>query len=426
MAHDAPASSKGLSFKRALWDADDLTRRLSHALRTAETALERLAPNGYTDAEEALLEIKPEKVISETALLLLAASSAAHIPQIQQGIERTARTLLPYARSERMLLGICLEPALALDYAQAHACLCRLGYPDARFDKLLRASLESQTARGRERPPHRMLEQQWVLGLWGQPEQRDKWASHSAMGTPMDLLHGTRDDGYAFTHALMYLTYGRDSAPRLPRTQTDILAEAEALLAWCLDAEDYDLAGEVLLAWPLLGRTWSPAAVFGLQVLTAVEDKAGFLPSPATRLERLSRLQGDARTDYLLASAYHTMYVMGLVCAAALQPGRLPAGTVAESETPTDAAGPILELLDHGSRDKTPHWRDAFARLSTAQQGELSSLLLAMALRRTTRKHNFDGVLALLKHASRFELDNTPIASQAAELLERLALYNDA
>jgi hypothetical protein len=87
--------------------------------------------------------------------------------------------------------------------------------------------------------------------------------------------------------------------------------------------KDYDLGGEVLLAWPLTGKTWSPAATFGLQVLTQVEDKAGFLPSPGTRLDRLNTLQGDERTDYLLATAYHTAYVMGLLSAAALTNGKL-------------------------------------------------------------------------------------------------------
>jgi len=76
----------------------------------------------------------------------------------------------------------------------------------------------------------------------------------------MDLLNGSRDDVYAFTHALMYVTDFNIRPRRLPRRRAAILAEAEAALARCLDEQDYDLGGEVLLAWPLTGRSWSPGS----------------------------------------------------------------------------------------------------------------------------------------------------------------------
>ena len=143
----------------------------------------------------------------------------------------------------------------------------------------------------------------------------------STLNRPMDVLCGSRDDIYAFTHALMFVTdFAIGPCRRLPRRRAVILTEAEAALARCLDEQDYDLAAEVLLAWPLTGRQWSPAAVFGFCVLARVEDTAGFLPAPSTRLQRFQQLQGDRRTEYLLATAYHTAYVMGLLCSAALRP----------------------------------------------------------------------------------------------------------
>jgi hypothetical protein len=81
---------------------------------------------------------------------------------------------------------------------------------------------------------------------------------------------------------------GTNIPPRpLPRRRSVILSEAEAVLAWCLDESDYDLVGEVLLAWPLTGSFWSPAATFGFRVLARVEDAVGFLPSAGTRVELL-------------------------------------------------------------------------------------------------------------------------------------------
>jgi len=135
------------------WDEADLIRRLCHALDIAQQAVARLAPNGYTDAEDLLINVRPEKVISETAVLLLAASAVARVDEVRMRIDQVARLLIPH-RSERMRLGTCLEPALALDYSAAHACLSRIGYRDATFDELLRESSASQSRGGRERVPH--------------------------------------------------------------------------------------------------------------------------------------------------------------------------------------------------------------------------------------------------------------------------------
>ena len=260
---------------RGKWDRGDLVRRLARVLDVAKKALTRLAPAGYTDSVEPSLSVRPEKVISETAVLLLAASAARQEPEIETRTKTLAELLMVHARSDRMRLGVCLEPALSLDYAQAHACLSRLGYPDPAFDKLLEQSQLSQARSGRERPPHRVLEQQWIAGLLGiSPaglrKHNGSAAAASVLGNPLDLLSGGREDVYALTHALMFVA-GGDLPPRpLPRRRSAILSEAEAVLAWCLDESDYDLGGEVLLAWPLTGSPWSPAAAFGFRVLARV------------------------------------------------------------------------------------------------------------------------------------------------------------
>src|SRR6266566_4615138 len=298
-----------MDIKRSYWDKDNLVRRLCFALNIAEQVIKRLAVSGYTDSEELSVTVQPEKVISETAFLLLAASSAIHIPEVKTRIQHVAEQLIPHARSKHMLLGVCLEPSLALDYSQAHVCLTRLGYPDTFFDTLLRQSMNSQAFAGRERTPHRMHEQQWIMEIWDpSTESNPSVVRKSALNLPMDLLNGSREDVYAFTHSLMYVSDRNIRPRRLPRQRTAILAEAEAALARCLDEQDYDLGGEVLLAWPLTGKSWSPTATFGFRVLARVEDVVGFLPSPATRMQRLNNLRGDERAGYLLATAYHTAY----------------------------------------------------------------------------------------------------------------------
>src|SRR5262249_49124175 len=151
------------------------------------------------------------------------------------------------------------------------------------FDALLRVATQSQAFAVRERTPHRALEQRWVAELCGiddvlsGPSLR-VLASMSALGRPLDLLGSGREDIYAYTHALMYLIGPHSSRKCLPRRRADLLLDAEAALASCLDDEDYDLAGELLLTWPLTGAPWSAAAAFAFQTLALVEDQAGFLP----------------------------------------------------------------------------------------------------------------------------------------------------
>jgi len=408
----------------ASWSTADLVRRLSRVLDVATQAIERLATNGYADSQDRSNTLRCEKLISETAFLLLRASKVQEHPEVRQRVIGLAARLLPHARSERMLLGVCVEPAVALDYAQAHIYLTRLGYPDAAFDEVLRQSLTSQVRSGRERPPHRVLEQEWLTRTWDGVRSSSRRSSslaarHSMLGRPMDLLSGSRGDVYAFTHAVLYVTDINLMPQRLPRPASDILAEAEAALGRCLDDEDYDLGGEVLLAWPLLGKAWSAAAAFGFRVVADVEDRAGFLPSPSTRLQRLHELSGDERAEYLLATAYHTIYVMGLLCAAALQPGNAPPVRLPGARFPAGSSGPILQFLDADRR--SGHWREEVERLTASERDAIAGLLFSVALRRKASERDFVGLRELLATGYRLGLAECPAASQAAELLDRVA-----
>jgi hypothetical protein len=240
----------------------------------------------------------------------------------------------------------------------------------------------------------------------------------SVLCQPMDLLSGSREDVYAFTHSLMYVTDFNIQPWRLPRHRPMILADAEAALTRCLDDQDYDLAGEVLLAWPLTGRSWG-AAAFGFRVLAHVEDQAGFLPSTNTRLDRLNMLQGDDRAKYLLATAYHTAYVMGLLCAATLQPGRAPP-TVIRPASATSGVGRLFLAKLDADRQR-PHWREEIDQLSEPERDSLAGMFLTIGLRRSVIQRDFARLHEFLEIGSTAGLTDTPAASQAAELLARLA-----
>jgi hypothetical protein len=410
---------------REKWTAAELTARLCKVLDFASRAVDCLGTEGFippdnTEQEEA---VRPEKVVAETAFLLLAVHTCTpENNDITTRIHAIATTLVSHARSKKNFLAICLQPALALDYAQAHVCLTKIGYLDGAFDELLEKSMHATAHYGRERSPHRMLEQECMRRIWNadkyDPDLFHRLINYSMLGRQMDLLHGTRDDMYAFTHALMYATGFGLFHYSLPRARTEILAEAEAMLARCLDEQDYDLAGEVLLAWPLSGNTWSPVANFAFRVLMHVDEMAGFLPTPSTRLTTLNQLQGEEKQKYFYATAYHTVYVLGLLCATALQPGCAPDKNILTQA----GAKPVAERLAEYLPSSYPHWRELFDKLDENECDACSSMLLNISLYRKVREPDYGTVLQLLQIADETGLSHLPLPQQTAELLSRLSL----
>jgi len=400
-----------------------LENRILHALSFAKETLRLLAEEGYDDPDTLQDKILPEKVIGETAFLLYAASLVENA-DIKGKVSEIAQILTPHARSMKILLGICLYPALAIEYAQAHVFLTRIGYADNLFDAMLDKSISAQSHFGRERPPHRMLEQEWVKRIWtGSCESVGKRISdmiaNSALSHPVDLLHGTREDLYAFTHALMYATCFNISPWKIKKKRELILEEAEAMLSRCIDEQDYDLAGELLLTWPLTGSAWSPLAVFAFQVLMRVEDEAGFLPSPATRIDTLQKLEGEKKKKYLHATAYHTVYVMGLLCSASLHSGMRSPSTISTKKLTPKIPEKIFEFLRTGN--PTPHWLTDFNRLDEAEKDTLAGLLLNIALYRNVQQKQYATVFELVQIAYENKIGSHALVTQTAELLDRLS-----
>lgn len=407
------------------WSEADLVRRLRGALELAEQAVRLLAADGYTDPDNPSYQIRGEKVVGETGLLLLAAAPCASRVGICEELEAVASLLVPYAQGERVRARICMEPSLALEHALAHICLSRIGFPDLELDRLLVMSLEAESSAGRERPPHRELEQEWLMRVWGRlPEGRHVNAhlpKQSALGRPIDLLSLHKDEAYAFTHSLMYLTDLGTRRVRLPRPQSTIVAEADAACASSLDEPDYDLCAEVLLTWPYLRRRWSSSATLGFAVLASVEDTLGFLPAPGVSLERLATLRGDERSHYVITSSYHSAYVMGLLCAAALHGGCLIRSSALSRNRYRGAAADFLALV--GSGDPEPAWRAYFDELSSNEQDVASPFLLNVCLRRGALRRELETVRSALLIGERYGLLDAPAPRQAAELLRRSVMF---
>lgn len=411
-----PAAAAG----PAVWDADDLERRLCRALDLARQTLRLFAAEGHVNADTPALSFGPEKPVAETAMLLYAASACRHRPAVARRVDDLVQLLVPHARSQRALVDMALHPAMAFKVALPHVLLTQLGCPDAPFDRLLAICAAQALQDGHDRPPSARLERAWISGLWSGASARVAWrrnARQSVLHRPIDLLGGLRDDAYAFTHLMFYCTDFGHGTPSLPRARSSILAQAQCMLARYLDVEDYDLSAELLLAWPFTSAPWTATSAFAFRLLASVEDQVGLLPCGNVDLARLSRLQGDERERYALATGYHTAYVMGLLCAAALRPGHAP---------PTRIPGrrhraAVLQALRPHAADDRGHWQPEFDALEPDEQLALVPFILDLAIVHRSRQRDYPALISVLDIARRAGLAGSPMAKQAGDLLQRIA-----
>jgi len=410
---------QGIDHRGALW------KRLDLALRIAGRTIRYLGADGFRGSDSPDGNFAAEKPLAETAMLFYVANGAVLDAAVRERLDGLVEELIPYARSERMKWDALLYPTICLPMCTPHILLQTMGSKDPEFDELLAATEAARASRGHEVGPYRELELIWLRALWRSEvpgRELEETGRKTALGNPIDLLHGTREDAYAHTHALMYYTdFGNWKRP-LPRPVEEFLGESETVLARALMVEDYDLAAEALMAWPLTASGWSPAAAFGFLVLGSLEDKIGFLPAGPPGSKRSLDLAGDEKTRYALASSYHTAYVMGMLCGLALKP---------EICLPIRVSGRVysaahIEGLRSFTTKTGAYWEEVFELLGPEEQAALGPFLLEVALMQCSRKNEFGRMVQLLELAMGSEMADTPLCAQTAEFLSRMSLFRRA
>jgi hypothetical protein len=407
------------------WDHANLVRRvvdvLDLALRMVRSVAETSSPRLAATPNPAVGLLR-EKVVSETAMLLRCVEPrCGHDVRIRERFETIGALLAPLARHDDVMAAISRDAARARDHAIGHIIMSHLGYPDPGFDALLERTLAMSPDLGSERLPHRVLEQAWLARLYdivASPTRRTSaLVADSMLGRPMDALGSTRVDISAFTQAVIYASdFGRRQIVA-PRSHAAIVADADAALAYSLDANDFDLTAEVLLTWPMLGLEWSPAATFAFSILANLQNALGSLPGLVCGETRyLSPTAADPSRSALPTSC-HSTYVMGFVCAAALAPGCEPPAAVTRARHGRGAAAALLALI--GGETSESCWVAPLRALAPDQQDSVAQLLLGIVLRRAGARGNVKLVRAALQVALAFDLIDGPAPSQAAALLRR-------
>ena len=393
------------------------------AVHEAEAANEQGADDNVCGPSPLILE----KVVAESTMLL---QSAAPLRQTDHEIafliDELAPRLVPLARRESVLVALCRDPARALDKAAAHIHLSDLGYQDQAFDRLLAEILEDEDFGG-ERLPNHDLERRWLKNIWlgvsHAPMVDADLVDRTCIARPLDALGSATADLYAFTHVVLYASDMGRKAIDLPRPASEIVADAEAALAAAVDAENYDLAAELLWTWPMLGLPWSPAASFCFGLLAEVQDAHGFLPGPGYSARDFDELAEDQRGDYVLRTSYHATFVMGFLCLAALQSGSMPPVAVPTKESAVRAIDRILPLLDAAPR--RCGWHDRFMELDEERRESLADFVLAIALRRARAAHDLESVHDGLRVALACGLTDGPAVHQSLTLLRRATLLGE-
>ena len=266
------------------------------------------------------------------------------------------------------------------------------------------------------------LERRWLTAMWsGTDHDGDvDIVGRTCMARPLDALGSATLDLYAFTHDVLFVTdMGRRSA-QLPRPSNEIAADAEAALAAALDADNFDLAAELLWTWPMLGLPWSSAATFGFGILASAQDREGFLPGPGWSRAEAAGIPARFQEEYVLRTSYHATFVMGFLCAAALRPGLAPPSAVPPNAASTDSLVWILPLLRGQPRE--PIWQGVFDQLDAARQASLAEFVLTIAMRRARATQDLELVRECISVALRCGLLAGPAVHQALALLQRATL----
>lgn len=350
------------------------------------------------------------KAGGEMAMLLRLAARVLSDEDDRAEIDALARGLAPIIRTPQLLRSLVMRPSRAAMYALGHLCLAELGVPDDRFDRVVRAALQSSVHAANERVPYRLLDAAWSRHIaLGDGELDHPAIALSPLGTGVDLLEASAEDAYAYTHALLYVTdFGRlPLAEHLDRD--NLLGIAEALVVKALDEDDLDLLAEVLMAPAILRSGWTPTLQFGWDVLDRVWDELGFVPGPGLPAAAGEETRAQAARR-VLGTAYHTVFAAGLCCATLIDCDAAPGER---------ASGPPGGLAPPPGRGAA--WKANWTLCPREIQNDLRFLQLGFALRRAVEAMDPPRIHDVLTQAARWRLLDHPLFAQALELLERMA-----
>jgi hypothetical protein len=263
-----------------------------------------------------------DKLVAETALLLLIASRVPGKYGFQADISELSRNLSPYARTARHLYLLAASPQAVAGLALAHIALTRLGAGDDIFDAAVKAAFSSQYFDSIDRPNFRHMEVRWLHGLYSNttPDFSDLLCG-SIINKPMHPIFMRREDAYAVTHAVMYLTDFGQSKMMPDISRPKLCAFIDHSISWCLAYSDWDLLGEIVMVQRFLQSHDSVFSESAVSLLADVFCRRLFMPGPNFVDARYDALPDHQKMYYAMVHGYHSTYVYGFLCCVDLMRG---------------------------------------------------------------------------------------------------------
>jgi hypothetical protein len=309
-----------------------------------------------------------EKMMMEAGLL---AHLVGRTGCCDEAVERLAHAIRANYDSTSALSCILRHPRLAASLGTLLLVLDRFGLATQQERAVVHGALESPYLDCSEHVPFRLLDRHWVLGLVGDaPAPLSDALRLSAACRTTHPIYMTREDGYAITHAIMYVTdFGAHATP--PELRGDAAwRTVDAAVAWCTAAGDFDLLAELLLAQLLLRRRLSAYGAIAWRRSRDTWDALGFLPSPSLSAASFRELDDEAeQRQYAFHNMYHTMLVGGLLCAAFLDTqvtAPAPPADELPYDEPPSVARAVEGAVEHLRRTlgvDLPTARDAIASI---------------------------------------------------------------
>jgi len=258
------------------------------------------------------------KVISEASMLIrtVLSSPLSAEPYINANANKLYSQVVDRLEIEKRIAFLHKRPWLTIETLTPYIHLRQLGYQNEIANKLLNCVCSSGQLWKAEQTPTQIFEAQWLYWLHTATIHPDTSSTLRAtcLGRGMPILGSVTEDIYAFTHCLLFLTdLGIQHWQGLPREKMTILSDARLLLITSMDYGNYDLAAELLWAWPILGLSMDCTAEFFYSTLCSIQGENGYLPGPYFQKEVHDALSESLREHYIVTNCYHSTVVMGIL-----------------------------------------------------------------------------------------------------------------
>lgn len=255
-----------------------------------------------------------DKLVAETSLLLLLVNRLPQRYELSSQVSEIANKLDRYARSARHLLILSSNPQAVVGVALPHIILNKIGLKNNIFDDLVDTAFSSKFVWSIDRPNFRQMEMRWLQGLFKdiQPDFSDLLPC-SLLMQPLHPVYMRREDAYAATHAVMYLTNFGESGLSHVVNLKRIESFSEHSISWCLAYMDWDLLAEILIVHLLAGCQESSFYITASLIMRHIFKKNTVMPGLNHNHEVYDQLENNKKTAYRDIQGYHSTYVYGIL-----------------------------------------------------------------------------------------------------------------